>query len=236
MDLHEKALEIHPQAVPDLWLSYRLFPYARPLKRAWSAPCSRTAPATRTAGRPSKRCASASPIGPPSPPRPWRRSRRRSPASPGRSRRRRASNRFCAPSRPKRGVLSLDFLADLPVEEARAWLERLPGVGPKTSAAVLSFSTLRRPALPVDSHHHRVAARTGLIPSRPGRGPVASRAGGATAARVGRAAYLRQSRGADAARPALLLLSQAGVRALSIAGAMPDRTGLDAGCDWCRRR
>ncbi len=63
------------------------------------------------------------------------------------------------------GALSLDFLADVPVEEARAWLERLPGIGPKTSAAVLSFSVLRRPALPVDSHHHRVAARTGLIPS-----------------------------------------------------------------------
>ncbi len=69
------------------------------------------------------------------------------------------------------GVLSLDFLADLPVEEARAWLERLPGIGPKTSAAVLSFSTLRRAALPVDSHHHRVAARTGLIPSKLPVGP-----------------------------------------------------------------
>ncbi len=69
------------------------------------------------------------------------------------------------------GTLSLDFLADLPVEDARAWLERLPGVGPKTSAAVLSFSTLRRPALPVDSHHHRVAARTGLIPSGLAVGP-----------------------------------------------------------------
>ena len=65
----------------------------------------------------------------------------------------------------ERGSLALDFLADLPVEEARAWLERLPGVGPKTSAAVLSFSRLRRAALPVDSHHHRVAARTGLIPA-----------------------------------------------------------------------
>ena len=71
----------------------------------------------------------------------------------------------------ERGALSLDFLADLPVDEARAWLERLPGVGPKTSAAVLSFSTLRRPALPVDSHHHRVAARTGLIPSGLAVGP-----------------------------------------------------------------
>lgn len=71
----------------------------------------------------------------------------------------------------ERGELSLDFLADLPVEEARAWLERLPGVGPKTSAAVLSFSLLRRAALPVDSHHHRVAARTGLIPADLAVGP-----------------------------------------------------------------
>ena len=71
----------------------------------------------------------------------------------------------------ERGALSLDFLADMPVDDARTWLERLPGVGPKTSAAVLSFSTLRRPALPVDSHHHRVAARTGLIPSGLAVGP-----------------------------------------------------------------
>ncbi len=71
----------------------------------------------------------------------------------------------------ERGVLSLDFLSELTVEEARNWLERLPGVGPKTSAAVLSFSTLRRPALPVDSHHHRVAVRTGLIPANLPVGP-----------------------------------------------------------------
>jgi endonuclease-3 len=58
---------------------------------------------------------------------------------------------------------ALDFLAGLPVPEARAWLEGLPGVGPKTSAAVLLFSRLRLPALPVDSHHHRVAQRLGLI-------------------------------------------------------------------------
>lgn len=59
--------------------------------------------------------------------------------------------------------LSLDFLAERPVAEARAWLEEIPGIGPKTSAAVLSFSALRRPALAVDSHHHRVAGRLGLI-------------------------------------------------------------------------
>ena len=66
---------------------------------------------------------------------------------------------------------TLDFLADLSVPDARAWLERLPGVGPKTSAAVLSFSTLRRPALPVDSHHHRVAQRLGLIGPKVAVGP-----------------------------------------------------------------
>ncbi|MGF1536936.1 MAG: endonuclease III domain-containing protein [Elainellaceae cyanobacterium] len=71
----------------------------------------------------------------------------------------------------RRGELSLDFLAELPVPEARAWLEALPGVGPKTSAAVLCFSTLRRPALPVDSHHHRVAVRTGLIEPKVAVGP-----------------------------------------------------------------
>ncbi|MBD1868473.1 Fe-S cluster assembly protein HesB [Cyanobacteria bacterium FACHB-471] len=69
------------------------------------------------------------------------------------------------------GDLSLDFLAELSVPEARAWLESLPGVGPKTSAAVLSFSRLRLPALPVDSHHHRVAIRLGLIPANVAVGP-----------------------------------------------------------------
>ena len=72
----------------------------------------------------------------------------------------------------RRGELSLDFLADLPVTEARAWLEELPGVGPKTSAAVLLFSRLRMPALPVDSHHHRVARRLGLIGPKVGPGPA----------------------------------------------------------------
>ncbi|MBV9865859.1 MAG: hypothetical protein JO316_10935 [Abitibacteriaceae bacterium] len=70
------------------------------------------------------------------------------------------------------GNLTLDFLDDLEVSEARAWLEELPGVGPKTSAAVLAFSSLRRPALPVDSHHHRVAARLGLIPAKLAVGPA----------------------------------------------------------------
>ena len=66
----------------------------------------------------------------------------------------------------ERGELSLGFLKDMDVPAARAWLEKLPGVGKKTSAAVLSFSLLRLPALPVDSHHHRVAERLELIPAK----------------------------------------------------------------------
>jgi endonuclease-3 len=69
------------------------------------------------------------------------------------------------------GQWCLDFLQDMTVSDARAWLESLPGVGPKTSAAVLCFSQLRRRALPVDSHHHRVAQRLGLIAPKVAVGP-----------------------------------------------------------------
>ena len=72
----------------------------------------------------------------------------------------------------RRGELSLDFLGEMEVPEARAWLESISGVGPKTSAAVLLFSSLRLPALPVDSHHHRVAERLGLIPKGTPVGPA----------------------------------------------------------------
>jgi endonuclease-3 len=63
----------------------------------------------------------------------------------------------------ERGELDLGFLEDLSVEQARAYLLDLPGVGPKTAACVLLFS-LDLPALPVDTHVHRVALRVGLIP------------------------------------------------------------------------
>ena len=67
---------------------------------------------------------------------------------------------------------ALDFLAEMPIPEARAWLESISGVGPKTSAATLLFSSLRIPAMPVDSHHHRVAQRLGLIGPKVGEGPA----------------------------------------------------------------
>jgi len=61
------------------------------------------------------------------------------------------------------GGFSLDFLADLPVDQAMAWLEDLPGVGRHIAAAVLNFSTLNKPVMVVDTHVHRVARRLGLV-------------------------------------------------------------------------
>lgn len=63
------------------------------------------------------------------------------------------------------GGFDLAFLADMPLEEARAWLRSIHGVGPKTVACVLMFA-LGRPAMPVDTHVFRVATRLGLIPER----------------------------------------------------------------------
>lgn len=63
----------------------------------------------------------------------------------------------------ERGALNIDFLAALPVDEARAWLTSINGIGPKTAAIVLLFC-YDRPAFPVDTHVHRVTGRLGLRP------------------------------------------------------------------------
>jgi endonuclease-3 len=65
----------------------------------------------------------------------------------------------------ERGGLDLSFLGDMPVEEAKAWLTKFNGVGPKTAAIVLCFS-LGKPAFPVDTHIYRVTGRLGLRPER----------------------------------------------------------------------
>jgi endonuclease-3 len=66
----------------------------------------------------------------------------------------------------ERGSLDLNFLTDLPLEEARSWLTKFNGVGPKTAAIVLCFS-LNMPAFPVDTHIYRVSGRIGLRGLRP---------------------------------------------------------------------
>ena len=65
----------------------------------------------------------------------------------------------------ERGGLDLSFLNYLPLEDARAWLMKFNGVGPKTAAIVLCFS-LGRPAFPVDTHVYRVTGRIGLRPEK----------------------------------------------------------------------
>jgi endonuclease-3 len=60
---------------------------------------------------------------------------------------------------------SLDDLSTLTVDDARAELEALPGVGRKTAACVLLFSFGMRD-VPVDTHVSRVGTRLGLF--RPG--------------------------------------------------------------------
>ena len=63
------------------------------------------------------------------------------------------------------GSPNMDFLAEMPIDEALDLLMALPGVGHKTSTFVLLFS-LRRPVLPVDTHVHRVSTRFGIIPMK----------------------------------------------------------------------
>jgi endonuclease-3 len=61
--------------------------------------------------------------------------------------------------------LTLAWLKDAPIADARDYLCALPGVGRKTAACVLLFSFGRRD-VPVDTHVSRVATRLGLL--RPG--------------------------------------------------------------------
>jgi endonuclease-3 len=67
----------------------------------------------------------------------------------------------------------LEWLGEVPIAEAMAWLTALDGVGPKTAACVLCFS-FGRPVVPVDTHVHRIVLRLGVVP----RGTPAARAQG----------------------------------------------------------
>ena len=60
------------------------------------------------------------------------------------------------------GSLDLSFLREMPLEEAKAWLRQLPGIGPKSAGIILSFS-LGLPAMAIDTHIYRVCRRLALI-------------------------------------------------------------------------
>jgi endonuclease-3 len=65
--------------------------------------------------------------------------------------------------RAEDGGFALDHLGVRPLADALAWLERLPGVARKVSAATLCASTLGRPVMIVDGHVRRVLARLGVV-------------------------------------------------------------------------
>lgn len=58
------------------------------------------------------------------------------------------------------GRFDLEILRGMEDEEAMSWLTSLPGVGHKTASIVLCFA-FGRPAIPVDTHVHRVSRRLG---------------------------------------------------------------------------
>ena len=60
------------------------------------------------------------------------------------------------------GEYLYDELAKRETEEAWRYLQKLPGVGPKTAACVMMFN-LDRPSFPLDTHVHRTSQRLGLI-------------------------------------------------------------------------
>jgi endonuclease-3 len=61
----------------------------------------------------------------------------------------------------ERGEFTIDFLADLPTDEALRWLTSFDGIGHKTASIVLLFC-FGKPTFPVDTHVGRVTRRLGL--------------------------------------------------------------------------
>ncbi len=63
------------------------------------------------------------------------------------------------------GAVELPDLSRMRRARARELLTKLPGVGKKTASCVLLFGA-GVPAIPVDTHVHRVSLRLGLVPAR----------------------------------------------------------------------
>ena len=65
--------------------------------------------------------------------------------------------------RADQGEYSLEFINDMSIEDGKAWLTEIPGIGPKTAAIILCFH-FGKPVMPVDTHVHRISQRLGLVP------------------------------------------------------------------------
>ena len=57
----------------------------------------------------------------------------------------------------------LEWLGAIPLDGAMTFLTSFPGVGPKTAACVMCFS-FDSHIVPADTHVHRIALRTGIVP------------------------------------------------------------------------
>lgn len=63
----------------------------------------------------------------------------------------------------ERGTFDLEFLGEMPADEAREWMTSIDGVGLKTASIVISFG-FDGAAFPVDTHVNRVSQRIGFTP------------------------------------------------------------------------
>jgi endonuclease-3 len=59
----------------------------------------------------------------------------------------------------------LEWLGGVPLEEGMAFLTAMDGVGPKTAACVMCFC-FDAPIVPADTHVHRIALRTHVVPPK----------------------------------------------------------------------
>jgi endonuclease-3 len=67
----------------------------------------------------------------------------------------------------RRGKITLDFLREMPAEDAVAFLRSIKGIGPKTASVLLIFR-FNKPLMPLDTHNLRVLKRLGIIPLKMG--------------------------------------------------------------------
>jgi endonuclease III len=63
------------------------------------------------------------------------------------------------------GTLSLKFVEKMPDEEARDFLQKFRGIGPKTVACTLLFAC-HKEVFPLDTHIFRVLKRMGILPEK----------------------------------------------------------------------
>ncbi len=120
--------------------------------------------------------------------------------------------------RAERGDFDLGFLAEMDPREARDWLVRFDGIGPKTASVVLLFC-FGQPLMPVDTHVHRVTRQNRPHPGRDAGRPRPRRRPGRLPGR----ADVRGAREPDHARSPDLHGAQPCLRPVPGGAALPVR-------------